>query len=78
ALYWAQELAQQSDDAELASTFGALAAKLAGEEDAIVAEMLAVQGEPADIGGYFQPDVEKATAIMRPSTTLTEALATLG
>ncbi len=77
ALYWAQELAQQTDDAALAESFGALAEKLAGEEDTIVAELLAVQGQPADIGGYFRPDVEKATAVMRPSQTLMDALAIL-
>ncbi len=77
ALYWAQELAKQDDDAELATSFGELAERLAGEEDAIVAELLAVQGEPADIGGYFRPDVELATAVMRPSQTLHDALAIL-
>ena len=77
-LYWAQELAQQTEDAELAEAFGALAGSLAEKEQTIVDELLAVQGSPADIGGYFQPDVEKATKVMRPSTTLNEALATLG
>jgi isocitrate dehydrogenase len=77
ALYWAQELAKQTEDAELASSFGALAEKLAGDEDTIVAELLAVQGKPADIGGYYQPDVAKTTAIMRPSQTLNAALAIL-
>jgi isocitrate dehydrogenase len=77
ALYWAEELARQSDDAALAESFGALAQRLKESEQTIVDELLAVQGEPADIGGYYQPDVEKATAVMRPSTTLTEALAIL-
>ncbi len=77
ALYWAQELAQQSDDAELASSFGPFAEKLAAEEETIVGELAAVQGEPADIGGYYRPDPEKAAQVMRPSTTLNEALASL-
>jgi isocitrate dehydrogenase len=77
ALYWAQELAGQSDDAELAATFKPLAEALAGGEQAIVEELLAVQGKPADIGGYYRPDGAKATAVMRPSTTFNEALASL-
>ncbi|GAA3543190.1 isocitrate dehydrogenase, NADP-dependent [Aeromicrobium flavum] len=77
ALYWAQELAQQGDDAELASAFGPLAEKLASQEQTIVDELLAVQGQPADIGGYYQPDPQKAEKIMRPSTTFNEALASL-
>ena len=74
-LYWAQELAAQSDDAELAAEFGALAQTLADNEDTIVAELLAVQGNAADLGGYFQPDPAKAAAVMRPSATLNEAIA---
>ena len=77
-LYWAQELAKQTEDAELAEAFGALAGSLAEQEQKIVDELLAVQGSPADIGGYFQPDVRKASTVMRPSATLNEALATLG
>ena len=77
ALYWAQELAAQTDDAELASAFSSLAEKLAAEESTIVEELLAVQGSPADIGGYYQPDVDKADAVMRPSATLNAALASL-
>lgn len=77
ALYWAQELAGQSDDAELAATFKPLAEALAGGEQAIVEELVAVQGKPADIGGYYRPDDAKATAVMRPSTTFNEALASL-
>jgi len=77
ALYWAQELARQSDDAELASAFGALADTLASQEDAIVGELNGVQGEPADIGGYYRPDGEKASRVMRPSQTLNDALASL-
>ncbi len=77
ALYWAQELAKQTDDAALAEAFGALAAKLAEQEETIVSELIAVQGSPVDIGGYYQPDAKKASAVMRPSKTLNEALATL-
>ncbi|MFC5176033.1 NADP-dependent isocitrate dehydrogenase [Nocardioides taihuensis] len=77
ALYWAQELAQQSDDAELAAAFSGLATTLAESEEAIVGELLAVQGRPADIGGYFRPDEAKVTAVMRPSATFNEALASL-
>ncbi|WP_159794373.1 NADP-dependent isocitrate dehydrogenase [Puerhibacterium puerhi] len=78
ALYWAQELAAQPDDAELAATFAPLAEKLAADEQRIVEELVAVQGRPADIGGYYRPDDAKASAVMRPSATLNEALASLG
>jgi isocitrate dehydrogenase len=77
ALYWAQELATQSDDVELAATFKPLAESLVAGEEAIVAELLEVQGKPADIGGYYRPDDAKATAVMRPSKTFNEALASL-
>lgn len=76
-LYWAQELAKQTDDTELAGQFTQLAKALADNESAIVEELLAVQGSPVDIGGYYQPDREKADAVMRPSKTLNETLATL-
>ena len=69
ALYWAQALAAQTEDAELAATFAPIAAELSANEQTIVDELLAVQGEPADIGGYYAPDAEKATAVMRPSPT---------
>ncbi|MFF3644772.1 NADP-dependent isocitrate dehydrogenase [Streptomyces sp. NPDC002564] len=78
ALYWAQELAKQTDDAQLAEAFAALAKTLAEQEQTIVDELVAVQGSPADIGGYFQPDVAKASAVMRPSATLNQALSILG
>ncbi|MER6316204.1 NADP-dependent isocitrate dehydrogenase [Streptomyces sp. NPDC001581] len=78
ALYWAQELARQTDDAELAAAFDALAKTLGEQEQTIVAELIAVQGSPADIGGYYQPDAKKAAAIMRPSATFNQAIATLG
>ena len=77
ALYWAQELARQTEDAELASDFASLAETLAAQEEAIVGELNGVQGHPADIGGYFRPDPEKAAAVMRPSATFNEALASL-
>jgi isocitrate dehydrogenase len=77
ALYWAQELAGQSEDGELASAFAEIAGSLADGEAAINEELLAVQGSPADIGGYYRPDPEKAAAVMRPSKTFNEILATL-
>jgi isocitrate dehydrogenase len=77
SLYWAQELAAQTDDADLAKAFAPLAETLAANEQKIVDELLAVQGEPADIGGYYQPDPAKAAAVMRPSATWNGALASL-
>jgi isocitrate dehydrogenase len=74
ALYWARELAAQKDDEELQKHFNALADTLGKNEDKIVAELAAAQGEPVDIGGYYQPDREKTTAVMRPSKTLNDAL----
>ncbi|GAB7006095.1 NADP-dependent isocitrate dehydrogenase [Nocardioides sp. AN3] len=75
ALYWAQELAAQTEDADLAAAFKPLAEKLAAEEKTIVEELIAVQGKPADIGGYYFPDPEKTAAVMRPSATLNGAIA---
>lgn len=69
ALYWAQALAAQNDDAELKKIFTPVADELAANEDKIVAELAAVQGKPSDIGGYYRPDNTKACAAMRPSTT---------
>ena len=77
AKYWAQELAQQTDDAELAAAFSAVAGALTSNEETIIAELLAVQGSPADIGGYYRPDAAKAEAVMRPSAKLNEVVATL-
>jgi isocitrate dehydrogenase len=77
ALYWAQELARQTDDPEIAAAFKELAETLADKEPVIVKELLAVQGKPADVGGYYLPDPEKATAVMRPSKTFNDALADL-
>jgi isocitrate dehydrogenase len=74
ALYWAQELAK-SDDDELRKHFAALADSLSENEDTIVSELAEAQGEAVDIGGYYYPDAEKTTAIMRPSKTFNEALA---
>jgi isocitrate dehydrogenase len=74
AMYWAQELAAQTDDKELAEHFAALAKALTDNEDAIVAELAEVQGTSVDIGGYYYPDVEKTTAVMRPSKTFNEVL----
>ncbi|GAC1403693.1 MAG: NADP-dependent isocitrate dehydrogenase [Mycobacterium sp.] len=74
AMYWAHELAEQTEDKELADHFAALAKTLAEGEDAIVSELAAVQGDPVDIGGYYYPDAEKITAVMRPSETLNAAL----
>ncbi len=78
ALYWAQELANQRTDADLAARFAPLATALADNEETITAELLAVQGSPADIGGYYRPDEAKVSAVMRPSATLNTVLATLG
>ncbi|MFI8520696.1 NADP-dependent isocitrate dehydrogenase [Streptomyces sp. NPDC085481] len=77
ATYWAQELAKQTDDAELAKAFAALAETLTANEQKIVDELIAVQGSPAEIGGYYQPDAAKAAAVMRPSATFNEAVASL-
>jgi isocitrate dehydrogenase len=77
ALYWAQELTRQTKDAELAAAFSELAHQLQEQEAAIVAELLAVQGSPTDIGGYYQPDPNKAAAVMRPSARFNEAIASL-
>ncbi|MEU7064644.1 NADP-dependent isocitrate dehydrogenase [Streptomyces sp. NPDC053429] len=78
ALYWAQELSRQTDDPKLAAAFHPLAKTLAESEEKIVGELIAVQGSPAEIGGYYQPDPAKAAAVMRPSVTFNEAIATLG
>jgi len=75
ALYWAQELAAQNDDEDLRERFAALADSLAENEDTIVGELAEVQGESVDIGGYYYPDSEKTTAVMRPSKTFNEVLA---
>ncbi len=78
ALYWAQELAAQTVDADLAAAFAGLAESLATKQETIAAELIAVQGTPVDIGGYYRPDPAKTSAIMRPSATFNAALAELG
>jgi isocitrate dehydrogenase len=75
AMYWAQALAAQTEDAALAAKFAGLAKALTDGEQAIVAELSEVQGKPADIGGYYFADADKVKAIMRPSKTLNAALA---
>ena len=73
-LYWAQELATQTDDAELAAIFAPIAEALASQEETIVAELIEVQGKPADIGGYYKPDAVKIEKVMRPSATLNKVI----
>lgn len=75
ALYWAQALAAQTEDAELAAKFGPLAKALADHEAKIVEELNAVQGQPVDIGGYYLPDPTKLAEVMRPSPTFNQVLA---
>jgi isocitrate dehydrogenase len=77
SMYWAQELAAQTEDAELQAHFSKLAKTLADSEAKITAELNAVQGKPADIGGYYLLDSAKAVAVMRPSATFNAALETL-
>ncbi|MCK2095314.1 NADP-dependent isocitrate dehydrogenase [Thauera aromatica] len=75
AMYWAQELAAQTENEELQARFAPLAKALADNEQKIIAEMKAVQGKPADIGGYYLVDPDKCRAVMRPSATLNAVLA---
>jgi isocitrate dehydrogenase len=77
ALYWARELADQTDDAELAERFAPLAERLESDEEKIVSELSEVQGSAVDLGGYYRPDSEKAVAAMRPSPTFNAALESL-
>ncbi len=77
ALFWAEELAKQTEDPDLAATFAGLAKTLRENEEQIANELLAVQGHQVDLGGYYRPDPDKATAIMRPSPTFNDALAQL-
>ncbi|MFI1732234.1 NADP-dependent isocitrate dehydrogenase [Streptomyces acidicola] len=77
SLYWAQELAGQTEDADLAKAFAPFAETLSANEQKIVDELIAAQGRPADIGGYYQPDPAKASAVMRPSATWNETLTSL-
>jgi isocitrate dehydrogenase len=78
AMYWAQALAAQTADADLAAAFAPLAAALTTDEDQIVAELAAVQGSPCDVGGYYRPKDDLASAAMRPSATFNAALKLLG
>jgi isocitrate dehydrogenase len=75
ALYWAQALAEQTEDLQLQAHFKPLAKTLAENEDTILRELAEVQGKPVDIGGYYLPDPEKMAAVMRPSATFNQALA---
>ncbi len=75
ALYWAQALAEQTDDAEAAELFAPLAQRLAAQEETIVGELAAVQGEPVDLGGYYYVDKDRTDAVMRSSSTFNAALA---
>jgi isocitrate dehydrogenase len=77
ALYWAQALAAQSQDSQLQAIFKPVAEKLAAAEKQIVAELIAVQGKPTDIGGYYQPDDALASKALRPSATLNGILTTI-
>lgn len=78
AMFWARELAAQTDDADLAALFASVAQQLTADEDTILAELLAVQGPPADVGGYYRPDPATVDAVMRPSPTLNAAIDALG
>ena len=78
AMYWAQALAAQTDDADLAAAFGPVAEALTSGENDIVAELAAVQGSPCDVGGYYRPNDDLASAAMRPSATFNAALELLG
>jgi len=78
ALYWAQELAAQQDDAALAAAFAPVAAALTESEATIAAELIAVQGSPVEIDGYYSPDMAKVRTAMRPSATLNLIIDGLG
>ncbi len=77
ARYWAEELAKQTDDADLAAAFSSVANELSSKEETIVGELAEVQGSPVDIGGYYHPEDAKASAVMRPSATLNKVIASL-
>ena len=74
-MYWAEALAEQSDDAELQAHFTAIAQELAASEAKIVEELNSVQGVAMDVGGYYKPDPKLASVAMRPSATFNEILA---
>ena len=77
ALYWAQALADQTQDAELKATFAPIAKSLSGNESKIDAELIAAQGKPQNIGGYYKPDASLTSAAMRPSATFNDILSQL-
>jgi isocitrate dehydrogenase len=77
AVYWAAELASQDEDPSLAAAFAPVASRLSESQETILAELLAVQGDPADIGGYYRPDPARTDAVMRPSPTLNAAIEAL-
>ena len=77
AMYWAEELAQQTEDAELAQAFQQVASELRANEETINAELLGVQGSPADLGGYYWPKPELVSGVMRPSATLNRIMGSL-
>src|SRR5690625_7775658 len=76
-MYWAEALAEQDDDADLKKTFSGIPARLRYKEKTIVDELNSVQGQKADLGGYYKPDAEKVAAIMRPSSTFNRILGEL-
>jgi len=78
ALYWALALAEQDEDSEIKAAFSSIASQLTEQEEAIASELLEVQGEPADLGGYYLPDDDKVTALMRPSPIFNAIIASLG
>ncbi|MCG7425574.1 NADP-dependent isocitrate dehydrogenase [Kocuria rhizophila] len=77
AMYWAEELARQTEDAELAQAFQQVASELRANEETINAELLGVQGSPADLGGYYWPKPELVAGVMRPSATLNRIMDSL-
>jgi len=77
ALYWAQALAAQNKDKEVQARFAALAKVLGENEAKITAELIAAQGKPVDMGGYYLPDFDKISKAMRPSATFNTALAAI-
>ncbi|MDN6132341.1 MAG: NADP-dependent isocitrate dehydrogenase, partial [Corynebacterium casei] len=77
AAFWAEELAKQTDDAELAEGFKEFSAKLNENLDAIAQELIDIQGQPADLGGYYWPNEDKTAQVMRPSSIYNEILESL-
>jgi isocitrate dehydrogenase len=77
ALYWARELASQTEDAPFAERFAATADQLGERQEQIAGELLLGSGEPVDLGGYYRPDAARVEAVMRPSATLAGVLAAL-